>query len=164
MADQLKKRTSQKWVEYVLGQFNDYAFSERQACQLLEIKRSQLYDLRKRWLKAHIVKKLFRLQSSGQNQKHSLPDNIQDFLHGELSYIRKEAYYYRGRFNFAYLSEKVLQKFGLSLHRNTIRRFAIKEGYYHRFQKRKKSLVYASRWTLLGHFSSMTRPAMCGFL
>lgn len=138
MAEQLKKRTSHEWVEYVLTQFNDRAFSEKYTCQLLKIKRSQLYELRKRWLKAHIGKKPFRLQSSGQNQKHSLSQNIQDYLHGELSYIRKEAYYYRGRFNFAYLSEKVFQKFGVSLHRNTIRRFAIKQGYCHQIPKEKK--------------------------
>lgn len=138
MAGQLKKRTSQEWIEYVLTEFNDRAFSEKYACQLLEIKRSQLYELRKRWLKAHIGKKPFRIQSSGENQKLSLSDNIQDFLHQELSYIKKEAHYYRNRFNFAYLSERVFQKFGLSLHRNTIRRFAIKQGYYHQIPKEKK--------------------------
>ena len=126
MAEQLKKRTSHEWVEYVLTQFNDRAFSEKYTCQLLKIKRSQLYELRKRWLRAHIGKKPFRLQSSGQNQKLSLSQDIQDFLHQEFAYIKKEATYYRGRFNFAYLSEKVFQKFEVSLHRNTIRRFAIK--------------------------------------
>lgn len=138
MAGQLKKRASQEWVEYVLTQFNDRGFSEKYACQLLKIKRSQLYELRKRWLKAHIGKKSFRLQSSGQNQKLSLSDDIQGFLHQELSYIKKEAHYYRGRFNFAYLSEKIYQKFGVSLHRNTIRRFAIREGYYYQTPKEKK--------------------------
>ena len=135
MAEQLIKRTSQEWVKYVLEKFNDRTFSEKYTCQLLEIKRSQLYELRKRWLRAHIGKKPFRLNSSGQNQKHSLSQDIQDFLHQELSYIKKEANHYRGKFNFAYLSEKVLQKFGASVHRNTIRRFAIKEGYYHQTLK-----------------------------
>ena len=88
MAEQLKKRTSHEWVEYVLTQFNDRAFSEKYTCQLLKIKRSQLYELRKRWLRAHIRKKPFRLQSSGQNQKYSLSDDIQDFLHQELAYIK----------------------------------------------------------------------------
>jgi len=138
MAEQLKKRTSHEWVEYVLTQFNDRAFSEKYTCQLLKIKRSQLYELRKRWLRAHIGKKPFRLQSSGQNQKLSLSQDIQDFLHQEFAYIKKEATYYRGRFNFAYLSEKVFQKFEVSLHRNTIRRFAIKQGYYHQIPKEKK--------------------------
>ena len=138
MAKQLAKRETLEWVEYVLERFNDHALTEKQACQLLDIKRIQLYELRKRWLKAHIGKKPFQLQSSGQNQKLSIPEAIQDFLHQELSYIKKEAHYYRGRFNFAFLSEKVSKNFGLSLHRNTIRRFAIKQGYYHQCPKEKK--------------------------
>jgi len=138
MTEQLKKRASQEWLEYVLERFNDYELSENEACRLLKIKRSQLYELRKRWLKANIGKKPFRLNSSGQNQKRSLTQDIQGFLHQELFYIKKKAHYYRDKFNFAYLSEQVFKKFGLSIHRNTIRRFAIKEGYYHQTPKEKK--------------------------
>jgi len=130
MTDQLKKRTCEEWAEYVLELFNEHSLTEKEACQLLEIKRSQLYDLRKRWLKAEISKKPFSLNCSGQNQKRSLDVEIVQFLHTELSYIKKEARFYRGKFNFAYLSEKIFDKFDHSIHRNTIRRFAIKEGYY----------------------------------
>lgn len=138
MTEQLAKRAALEWVEYVLEQFNERALSEKQACQLLEIKRIQLYELRKRWLKAKIGKRAFKLCSSGQNQKLFLTKEMQEFLHQELTYIKKEAYYYRSKFNFAYLSEKVFKKFGVSLHRNTIRRFAIKEGYYSQTPKEKK--------------------------
>ncbi len=41
MTKQLGKRTSTRWIEYVLEQFNDHHLSEVEACQLLEIKRSQ---------------------------------------------------------------------------------------------------------------------------
>jgi len=61
MAEQLKRRASKEWVEYVLERFNDHDLSENKDCQLLKIKRSQLYELRKEWLKANISKKLFRL-------------------------------------------------------------------------------------------------------
>lgn len=77
-----------------------------------------------------IAKRPFSLQSSGQNQKRSLSKEVEDFLHQKLRYIKKEAYYFRGKFNFAYLSEQVFKKFVFSIHRNTIRRFAIEEGYY----------------------------------
>jgi hypothetical protein len=118
MAEQLMKRTSQEWVKYVLEKFNDRTFSEKYTCQLLEIKRSQLYELRKRWLRAQIGKKHFRLNSSGQNQKHSLSQDIQDFLYQELSYIKKEANHYRGKFNFASNSYRtVLETTSSSLHR-----------------------------------------------
>jgi len=138
MGEQLAKRATLEWIEYVLEQFNERALSEKQACQLLEIKRIQLYELRKRWLRAKIGKRVFKLCSSGQNQKRSLTQDIQDFLHQELSYIKKGAYYYRSKFNFAYLSEQVSKKFGVSIQRNTIRRFAIKEGYYSQTSKEKK--------------------------
>lgn len=137
MAEQLAKRASIKWAVYILEQFNDGDLTEEEACQFLGIKRSQLYDLRKRWLRAQLGKKPFSLCSSGQNQKRSLTKEIQDFLHQELSYIKKEAHYYRNKFNFAYLSEQVFNKFGVSIHRNSIRRFAIKEGYYHQTPKEK---------------------------
>jgi hypothetical protein len=109
MTEQLVKRASPKWIEYVLERFNDHQLSEGEACQLLEIKRSQLYEIRKRWLKAQIGKRPFSLQSSGQNQKRSLSKEVEDFLHQELRYIKKEAYYFRGKFNFAYLSEQVFR-------------------------------------------------------
>jgi hypothetical protein len=135
MTEQLAKRASPEWIEYVLERFNDHKLTEEEACKLLEIKRSQLYEIRQRWLKAQIGKRPFGLQSSGQNQKRSLSKEIEDFLHQELRYIKKEAYYFRGKFNFAYLSEEVSKKFGLSIHRNTIRRFAIKESYYEQTAK-----------------------------
>jgi hypothetical protein len=50
MPKQLAKRATLEWVEYVLNQFNDHDLSEAEACQLLGIKRVQLYELRKRWL------------------------------------------------------------------------------------------------------------------
>lgn len=93
MPKQLAKRATLEWVEYVLNQFNDHDLSEAEACQLLGIKRVQLYELRKRWLKAQIGKRLFQLSSSGQNQKRSLTKEVEDFLHQELLYIRKKARY-----------------------------------------------------------------------
>jgi len=112
-----------------------FSYTEREACQLLGIKRAQLYKLRKRWLKTISRGESFVLHTSGSHLKNSLPFEIQQFLHKELSYIKKEAHYYRGRFNFAFLSEKIERLFNIHIHRNTIRRFAIKNGYYEQTPK-----------------------------
>jgi hypothetical protein len=138
MAEQLVKRAGAKWIGYVLERFNNHQLTEEQACQFLKIRRSQLYDLRRRWLKARLSKTPFRLGSSGQNQKRSLSKEMEGYLHQELSYIRKEAHFFRRKFNFAYLSEQVLKKFGFSVHRNTIRRFAIREGYFEQTSREKR--------------------------
>jgi len=45
-------------------------FQRKEACQLLKIKRSQLYDFRKRWLKAQHQKRLLNLVASGKDGKH----------------------------------------------------------------------------------------------
>jgi len=138
MTKQLAKREPQEWVEYVLDRFNSHLISEEEACQFLQVRRASLYKIRERWLKCVISNTDFKLNSSGQNQKRSLDGEIVQFLHTELSYIKKEARFYRGKFNFAYLSEKIFDKFGRSIHRNTIRRFAIKEGYYEQTTKEKQ--------------------------
>lgn len=138
MTEQLGKREPQEWVEYVLERFNSHLISEEEACQLLQVKRASLYKIRQKWLRCMISNTDFKLSFSGQNQKRSLTKEVEQFLHTELSYIKKEAGFYREKFNFAYLSEKVLEKFGHSIHRNTIRRFAIKEGYYEQTTKEKK--------------------------
>jgi len=139
MKEQLAKRLTIQWVAQVLEQFNQHSVTEREACQLLGIKRAQLYNLRKRWLKTISRGESFVLHTSGSHLKNSLPFEIQQFLHKELSYIKKEAYYYRGRFNFAFLSEKIERLFNIHIHRNTIRRFAIKNGY--RLLRRLKNPV-----------------------
>lgn len=138
MTKQLAKREPQEWVEYVLDRFNSHLISEEEACQFLQVKRASLYKIRERWLKCVISNTNFKLNSSGQNQKRSLDGEIVQFLHTELSYIKKEALFYREKFNFAYLSEKIFDKFGHSIHRNTIRRFAIKEGYYEQTTQEKQ--------------------------
>lgn len=138
MTEQIAKKLTQDWVINVLEQFNNHTIPEKEACELLGLKRSQLYGLRQKWLKATLKKQLFELHASGQNQKHSLTDDIQRFLRRELKYIKEKAYHYRGKFNFAFLSEKIEKKFNVYIHRNTIRRFAIREQYYEGLTKEKQ--------------------------
>lgn len=138
MTEQLAKRSTDQWVAQVLEQFNNYSITEKEACRLLGIKRASLYKLRKKWLKGDLKGEPFKLQTSGENKKCSLTPEIQDFLNQELSYIKKAAYYYRSKFNFAFISEKVEQEFDVYIHRNTIRRFAINNGYYEQTTKEKQ--------------------------
>ena len=138
MTQQIAKRLTSQWVIQVLRQFNDHTISEKEACELLGIKRIQLYELRRRWLKANLKGIDFQLTSSGENQKRSLTPDIEEFLHQELTYITEVARHYRNKFNFSFLSEKVQKKFDTFIHRNTIRRFALNEGYYEKTTKEKQ--------------------------
>lgn len=135
MAQQIAKRLTTQWAINVLEQFNNHTIPEKEACELLGIKRARLYRLRKEWLNHSLKRKSFELHSSGQNQKRSLTDDIQRFLQKELKYIKEKAFYCRGKFNFAFLSEKVEKKFNVYIDRNTIRRFAIRERYYEQTHK-----------------------------
>jgi len=135
MAQQIARRLTEQWVINILEQFNNHTMPEKKACELLGVKRIWLYELRKRWLKAKLRKQPFILHASGENKKRSLNDDIQKLLRRELKYIKEKAFYYRGKFNFAFLSEKVEKKFNVYIHRNTIRRFAIREGFYEQTHK-----------------------------
>lgn len=138
MTQQIAKRLTSQWVVQVLKQFNEHTISEQEACELLGIKRIQLYELRRRWLKANLKGLNFELASSGENQKRSLTPDIEEFLHQELTYLTEVAHYYRNKFNFSFISEKVQKKFNIFIHRNTIRRFALNEGYYEQTAKEKQ--------------------------
>jgi len=138
MSEQLAKRLTGQWVSQVLEQFNNHTITEKEACELLGVTRVHLHRIRKSWLKNILNGEPFELYASGQNKKRSLTAEVQDFLHQELSYIKEEAYHYREKFNFAFLSEKIEKKFDTFIHRNTLRRFAINEGYYEQTTREKQ--------------------------
>lgn len=79
----------------------------------MAIEHTQLYKLRKRWLEMRLKGLPFELHASREQKKRSFTPEVQDFLHKALSYIKEEAYYYRNRINFAYLSEKVQKEFNV---------------------------------------------------
>jgi len=138
MVEQLAKRATNQWVAQVLEQFNNHTITKQEACELLAIKRIQLYEIRKRWLKATLKGIPFELHASGEHKKRSLTNPVQELLHKELTYLKEESYHFRNKFNFAYLSEKVQKKFNVSIHRNSIRRFAIDNGYYEKSTQEKQ--------------------------
>lgn len=127
MKKQLHRRMSREGVIEIIRAFNSHKLIEEQACSLLGIHRSQLYRLRDRWVQEGDE---FWLYKYSDKRGISLPLPIKEFLLNEFRFIRKEAEYCRGEFNFAFLSEEVDKRFNCFLHRNTIRRLAIKSGYY----------------------------------
>jgi len=139
MTQQLHKRLSQEVVEKVLEAFNEHQISEEQACQMLGLKRARLYRLRREWLRK-ASKGEFTLSKRKSYLTRHLPEEVEKFLHQELTFIRYEADKYRGKFNFAVLTEEAEKKFGHPFHRNTFRRFALRHDYYHALPEEKEKV------------------------
>ncbi len=141
MTEQIHKRLSAEFVEEVLEAFNEQRVTERIVRELLGIKRTRLYELRKKWLRCKRRREAFRLWDRARSDFHKFPEEIEEWLHEELHYIRHDADLYRGHFNFAFLGERAEQEFGRSFGRNSLRRFALRHGYYSALPE-EKSKVY----------------------
>ena len=141
MAEQIHKRLSVEFVDEVMEAFNEQRVTERAVCEVLGIKRSRLYEIRKKWLRCKRRGEGFRLWDRSRSDFHKFPEEIEEWLHEELQYIRNEADLYRGRFNFAFLGERVEREFGHPFQRNSLRRFAFRHGYYSALPE-EKSKVY----------------------
>lgn len=141
MGQQIHKRLSVEFVEEVLEAFNKQEITEKIACELLGIKRARLYKLRRRWLRCKLKGERFLLWSREISEYHKFPEDVEEWLHKELRYIRAEADIYRGRFNFAFLAEMAQGQFQREFQRNSLRLFALRHGYYHALLE-EKSKVY----------------------
>lgn len=128
MGQQLYQRLPQAFVEEVLEAFNDQRMTERQACELLGLKRARLYRIRQQWLRRRGTWTLTAPHRRGRGW----PAEIQDWLHEECRYLRDGAEAYKGRFNFEVLAEAAHRRFGRRLSGSGVRRWAIREGYYQR--------------------------------
>jgi hypothetical protein len=140
MGDQIHKRLSKEFVEGVLEAFNDHRIGEEKACEMLGVRRARLYELRRRWLKSVIGSKPFDLYGRKESAFHRLSEEVEAWLHEEMSFIRQRAEVYRGRFNFAVLAEEAQKAFGYPFHRETLRFFALRHGYYHAMPEERKKL------------------------
>lgn len=131
MGKQLHKRLPKEFVFGIVEGFCEGRISEQQATEALGIKHTQLYRLRNTWLKGKGEIGRFSLYKYPQeNNRHHLSSEIEQFLHKELTYINKESKYFKSKYNFELISERLDQQFSTKLHRNTVRRWAIKKGYY----------------------------------
>lgn len=137
---QIHKRHSAEFVEEVLEAFNEKRMTEEMACELLGIKRARLYRLRWDWLRQRRRGEVFQLWSRPRSDFHRFSEEIEDWLHQELQYIRNGAEVYRGRFNFAFLGERAEKEFGRGFDRSVLRRFALRHGYYHALPEEKEKV------------------------
>lgn len=136
MRERIHKRLPVQFVEEVLGSFNGHRISEKEAMDLLGVKRSRLHQLRKRWLLKN-RKNPFRLWQRANNTFHVLREEVRQWLDKELRYIRQEADLFRGKFNFAFLAEEAQKRFGRPFCRNSLRLYALRGGYYHALPNEK---------------------------
>lgn len=140
MGDQIHRRLSKEFVEEVLEAFNERRMAEELACELLGVKRARFYRMRRDWLKCEMKGKEFRLWNRPRSDFHRFSEEIDDWLHQELEYIRNGAEVYRGRFNFAFLGEMAEKEFRRGFDRSVLRRFALRHGYYHAFPEEKEKV------------------------
>ncbi|MEW6003585.1 MAG: hypothetical protein AB1638_13190 [Nitrospirota bacterium] len=136
MNERIHKRLPSEFVKEVLEAFNSHRISEKEAMELLGIKRSRLHQLRKRWLKSN-KKRAFSLWQRVNNAFHVISADVKQWLDKELKYIRHEADTFRGKFNFAFLAEEAEKRFNRPFNRNSIRLYALKNGYYHALPSEK---------------------------
>jgi transposase InsO family protein len=130
MRERIHKRLPVEFVQEVLDSFNQHRILEKEAMDLLGVKRSRLHQLRKRWLLKN-RKNPFRLWQRVDNAFHVLTEEVRQWLDQELQYIRQEADLFRGKFNFAFLAEEAQKQFGRPFCRNSLRLYALRSGYYH---------------------------------
>jgi len=140
MGDQLHRRLSREFVDAVLEAFNDHRLSETRACELLGLKRARLYRLREHWLRCQLQGHPFTLGDRAERVVQAFPAEVQQWLHEQLRYIRQEAETFRGHFNFAFLAEEAQKQFKYPFHRNSLRRWALRQGYYHATPEEKRKV------------------------
>jgi len=136
MERRIHKRLPVKFVQEVLESFNQHRISEKEAMELLGVRRSRLHQLRKRWLLSN-RKRPFRLWQRVENAFHVISVEVREWLDRELHYIQKEADLFRGKFNFAFLAEEAEKRFHRPFNRNSLRLYALKNGYYHALPSEK---------------------------
>jgi transposase InsO family protein len=136
MRERIHKRLPVKFVEEVLESFNEHRISEKEAMDLLGVRRSRLHQIRKRWLLSN-RKKPFRLWQRAENAFHVISEEVKEWLDKELTYIRQEADTFRGKFNFAFLAEEAEKRFHRPFCRNSLRLYALKNGYDHALPEEK---------------------------
>lgn len=99
------------------------------ACGLLEVSKSRLYQLEEKWAcvpPAELVNHaLYERQTP-----LALAKDVQDFVKEELRYMKTQSRVMQGHLNFALLAQEADKKFGIRFHRNTLRRWAIRESLY----------------------------------
>lgn len=128
---QLHKRIQWHRVWQIMEHWQQGRMGAQEVCQFLEIGRSRLYKLKNAWLDAWSRGRkdgtwMYRREGFSQQ----LPSEVRGYLEEELKYRKQESPFFKGYFNFAFLAEECQKIFKKRFHRNSIRRFAIREGWF----------------------------------
>jgi len=127
--NQLHKRLSLQTVHQVLKQFQEGKLSIKAARDLLEVSKSRLYQLVKKWgdvpAEELSQRSLYERESAGL-----FSFEAEAFLKEEITFMKKESEVMQGHLNFALLAQLCHQEFDHRFHRQTIREWAIREGLY----------------------------------
>ena len=129
--EQLHKRMRWQTVWNVVAEYVAKKLPAGATCQWLGISRVQLYRLRRRWL-GWQDKPLSAnwLYQRPKRIGSKWPMEVTRYLRAECEYVKTQSPFFKGHFNFSFLAQRVHQKLGCRLSRYTIRRWAIKEGYF----------------------------------
>ncbi len=128
---QLHKRQKWQTIWQTVGAFATGRMAAEVACRWLGVGRSRLYQLRQRWLQArqHKPHPDWLLKRSNRSRRQ-LPLAIKRLLNREIGYYKKESEFFRGHLNFSFLAEECLKRTRQRMHRNSLRRWAIRNGLY----------------------------------
>lgn len=126
---QLHKRLSLQTVWQVIRQFQEKKLSIKAACDLLGVSKSRLYQLEEKWGAVPATEFLQRSLYERQTPL-LLARDVQEFLKAEIRFMKTESQVMQGHFNFALLAQECHKKFDRRFNRNTLRRWAIREGLY----------------------------------
>jgi hypothetical protein len=128
---QLHKRLNWQNVWQIVGAFAQQRLAVAVACRWLDISRSRLYQLRQRWLSRQEEKPSEAwLNAPRHKPTVTFSPEVQTFIREELQYIKEQSEFFRGHINFAFLAQECQRRFGSRVHRNTLRRWAVREGLY----------------------------------
>lgn len=128
---QLHKRMSWRLVWQVIQRVACGEWTETMAGRVLNVGRSRVNELKRRWLKIRDQEPtpdwLYARRHTGRGV---LAAPVRAYVEEEIRYYRQESPFFRGHINFAFLAQQCQQRYGKRIHRNTLRRWAIREGLY----------------------------------
>ena len=128
---QLHKRVNWRMVWQVIQQVACGQMSGAAAGRYLNVARSRVSELKNQWVKIRNQEPHAGwLYARSHTGRETLPEAVQAYVKEELRYYRQESPYFRGSINFAFLAQQCQQRYGIRVHRNTIRRWAIGQQLY----------------------------------
>lgn len=136
MKQQLHKRIPLETVRSLLAEYHERRLTWEETCRYLGVGKTRFYALYRRYLRSKMGDPPLVLYRRREKGGHIFSAEDQRLLREELGGIKELPVKLR-RYNFAMVAEEVHKKIGRVLHRNSIRRFAIRHGYYSPCQEKK---------------------------